>query len=661
MAGLIFPLLAVSRDLVSMSSRLIAITGCCAALLAGCEGCEPSGTCEVPYEPSKCSSSPPYNPAGIRGVDLLLVVDNTSSMGEEQGMLAGSLVQMVGTLVDPQPGWPYPPVDDLRVAVVSSDMGLMWGGNPYESGDGWPGDPPAGCGSAGDNGEFQTYPPGSTVDLEEETVECPDLDGAWAETPLETAEGDEPNPDLALQAACLSSLGTGGCSFEQPLQSAVTALGKESQVAFLRDGSLLAVLVVSDDDDCSIESNALFSAPELQGDVEERIELVCGNHPEHLYDAADIKEALLGPKDGKPGTVVFAAVAGVPTHDACQGPGHEIGDCLDHVDMQLDVMQVNDVYFFRPACQRWEGDEQLTAARPARRLVELAQELANMGYVHSICNADWTPAIDDLAALIAGNLASSCYYEALDWDPASRHSTCEVLVAYQDLDQCPTELGSVEPAMIRTWFDEDGEEHVSLDCALPHLPAELSCADNDFEASPFADGLGWYYCENVEGLEHESSAYLCDDGHDNDGDGASDCADPDCAPCVGCGGDGVECDYQTCTYFVQLTEAAYELVAGHGTRLWCEPGPWPHVDPDCRENFEDACNDGVDNDGDGVFDCRTIGGTLGHEADPRCCPMHVGEGGACVIETHEFCPGSSDEDPADACRAVAARLGCQLP
>ncbi|MBW2278831.1 MAG: hypothetical protein JRF63_15165, partial [Deltaproteobacteria bacterium] len=41
-----------------------------------------------------------------------------------------------------------------------------------------------------------------------------------------------------------------------------------------------------------------------------------------------------------------------------------------------------------------------TRAAPARRLVELALDFGSRGYVFSICNEDWSPAMNELAAVI---------------------------------------------------------------------------------------------------------------------------------------------------------------------------------------------------------------------------------------------------------------------
>jgi len=373
-------------------------------------------------------------------VDVLIIVDNSGSMREEQDLLATHAFTVLGALTDPLPSWGLQPIDDIRVAVVSSDMGIQWGGHPYdeddfEDGEGWPGSVPEGCWSPGDWGEFQVYPEGKTVDIESGVIpcgesgtqcpggwecgdlvdgvgtcqapggdgtgwECPDLGLAWAETPIEST----PNPDLAGQVACLTNLGTSGCGFEQQLQAGAIALEREDQSDFVRDGALLVVVVVTDEEDCSIESKDFFGVDEVQNLADGRVNISCGNHPEYLYDPAHFKQRFAAVKGGNPNGVLFAAVIGVPVDEACQGRGDQIGGCLDHPDMELEVVLENAAYFFKPACERYDGDQQLTKARPGRRFVELAQDFGENGYVFSICNEDWSPAMRGIAEIISNEL-----------------------------------------------------------------------------------------------------------------------------------------------------------------------------------------------------------------------------------------------------------------
>ena len=99
----------------------------------------------------------------------------------------------------------------------------------------------------------------------------------------------------------------------------------------------------------------------------------------------------------------------------------------------------------------------------------------------------------------------------------------------------------------------------------------------------------------------------CRDGQDNDGDGTTDCADPDCASSRMCGGGGTG--------------------GTGGTR----PGQTPE-DPNTESGRE--CRDGQDNDGDGIADC----------ADPDCAASRMCGGGG-TGGTGGTRPAQTPEDP----------------
>jgi hypothetical protein len=666
--------------------------------LAGCMDRQPAAVCPVPTELNETEAIM----GGFEGVDMLVVVDDSQSMQEEQEILATAFFPLVNALVNPLPGWDYAAADDVRVAIVSSDMGLQWGGHPYETGDGWPNDDlPGACGSVGDNGTFQTYGSGKAIDIQHDAIPCdgtadqcpigwtcsasestevglcqapggdgtnqtcPGMNATWAETPIGPEDEPAENDDLAFQVACLSSLGTEGCGFEQQLQSAAVALKRADQALFVRDESLLAVLVVSDEEDCSIESNELFGVPEIQDQSTGEINVACGRHQELLFGPEGYKTTFEQVKDGKQNAVVFAAIVGVPPGDGdelspCEGPGHELGNCLDHTDMQLhEVVEgtTSQATFFGPACERYDGDLLITKARPGRRYVEVAEECNNMGYLYSICRENWSPAMEDIAKLIAENLAGTCYPKPLDWDPATKQAKCDVVAAYVDLEECPFDVPDGKEVLEEEYTDGGDVTHTRIFCPLPQLDAERSCLDNDSEQ--LNGEFGWYYCEN---MDSENFNDACEDGLNNDpqDDKLIDCDDPGCDPCKACGGSGVGCE-KTCKYVVQLTDEARLKVQGQQISVQCLQ-QFSFSDPNCQENTQESCNNGEDEDGNGIWDCDAdFEADKPHAADFNCCPMEVDADNRCIVKDHGSCDGSSDDDPSDACRAHAALLACSAP
>jgi hypothetical protein len=667
-----------------------------------CMDREPAPVCPVPTELNQTAALV----GGFEGVDMLVMVDNSRSMSEEQAILATVFFPLINSLVNPLPNWDYPPADDVRVAVISSDLGLSWGGQAYTEGDGWPTSLPEGCNNFGDSGVFKTYGAGKTVSIQHDVIDCgsvaqcpagwtcnaaeggigkcqapggnganqlcPALTATWAETPIGPEDAQVPNPNLAFQVSCLSALGTVGCGFEQQLQSAAYALNRDDQASFTREKALLAVLMVTDEEDCSIQSKQLFMVPEIQNMGDGRVNVACNldANEQYLYDPSHYYQTFQS-ASGTTGGTVFAAIVGVPAGDdsPCQGAGNTIGQCLDHTKMQnIQVEEPSGsgtAWFFQPACNRMDGAVEVTKARPGRRFVSLAQQFDNMGYVYSICNADWSPAMMDIAKLIAENLAGTCYPKPLDWDPASKQAKCDVVVQYdfgsEDEAVCPAVFEAEEP-LVEEWVDADDVTQYRVYCPLPRLTAEKECKKNDFSpGSPLMSQFGWYYCENAEDLDAENFNEACNDGLDNDNNGSADCDDPGCEPCAVCGGNGMGCA-KTCKYKVELTDTAKELVRGLNISVQCLQ-QFSFTDPNCQENTERSCNDEKDNDGNGIWDCDNVtSGDNPHYADFNCCPMkEVNKGEPCEVLTHDYCPGSSNTEPSGACRQHASLLQCTPP
>ena len=417
--------------------RAILLSAALAAAVIGCGGTTSLSSDDAGPDASDTDTGAP---TALTAVDLLVVVNDSNSMNADQARLGGYLYALTMSLLAPVASSPYTAIDNLRVAAIIANMGIS--SNGVNNDEYWPGDISPPCSGFGGDGEFQTNMP-AAIELANDTipcdesgaqcpggwtclidsdagvdefgvchsdgttsVQCPDLDdGAWAET----SSGD-PNGDLAAQAACLTQQGTNGCGpFWQELQSAATALTRDDQAEFVRDSAVLAVIVLSDEDDCSMQDGqALFAEDELADPTLGEIWLACERHPEHLLPPSHFYDVLTGLKPSAD-AVVYAAIAGVPWTGedpegaaACEGSGDQIGSCLDQEAMQLEP--VGDILHWR-ACTEQVGATVITEAAPGRRFVELATEFGANGYVYSICNADWSPAFDALGAMIAGKLA----------------------------------------------------------------------------------------------------------------------------------------------------------------------------------------------------------------------------------------------------------------
>jgi hypothetical protein len=350
------------------------------------------------------------------GVDLLLVVDNSNSMAEEQASLAAELPSLVRSLVEPpdadadgQPDWV--PIPDLRVGVVTTDMGT--GGFAVTT-----------CvrSDFGDDGVLRT-------------AGNPGLTGCMATYPpfLQfEPSGGTPAEAFAADVSCVATVGTGGCGFEQPLEAALKALSPAAPTAstgpgyvpprffrdtrghgdgandgFVRDDSLLAVVVVTDEEDCSALDPTFFdpSSP-TYGATD--LNLRCSVHAaEALHPVSRYVEGLAALRAGRPDLLAFALIAGVPPDLASPEPTDEAYAAIladERMQERIDPAMPTRLV---PSCNvPGRG-----VAFPPRRLVEVARGLgAARSTVQSICQADFSPAAGAIARLV-GTRACRRYEE----------------------------------------------------------------------------------------------------------------------------------------------------------------------------------------------------------------------------------------------------------
>jgi len=202
-------------------------TVACLALgvVAGCGKGDPAGSGTQSIVPAS------EVPGGAGGVDILFMIDNSSSMTSMQQKLVAQIPMFLQTLQSAAQ-----PLSDFHIAVVSSDMGA-------------PGDATAsiGCTAGGDQGIFQSQPRG-------------DCQGALAPGASYISNvGGVANytGQLTDVLACITPLGANGCGFEHQLASVARALGADGQPAptanagFLRQDAELAIFLLTNEDDCS--------------------------------------------------------------------------------------------------------------------------------------------------------------------------------------------------------------------------------------------------------------------------------------------------------------------------------------------------------------------------------------------------------------------------
>jgi hypothetical protein len=169
-----------------------------------------------------------------RELDLLFIIDNSGSMAQEHASLETRFPELVGYL-----GKLAGTLPDLHIGVTSSDMGT--GAIVLDDPRCRPGD--------GDGGRLH----GDTCAALQGQSFMSDILGPNG-TRIRSYTGD-----LGAAFTCAADLGIDGCGFEQHLAAMQAALEPGANPGFVREHAQLAVIILADEDDCSVDDERLFT------------------------------------------------------------------------------------------------------------------------------------------------------------------------------------------------------------------------------------------------------------------------------------------------------------------------------------------------------------------------------------------------------------------
>ena len=179
-----------------------------------------------------------------RSLDLLLQIDDSGGTAELQASLGAAIPVLLDSLSRIEGGLP-----DLHLGVVTSDLGTIGSSSPDPA-------PPVGqvgqggCAGAGRDGALLTS--GASIT---DVYLIDEADGIG---------GRRRNYQGALDPTIgqMLAIGSTGCGFEQPLAATRRALTRPDHAGFLRPEASLAIVLVADEDDCSVRDPELFTADE---------------------------------------------------------------------------------------------------------------------------------------------------------------------------------------------------------------------------------------------------------------------------------------------------------------------------------------------------------------------------------------------------------------
>lgn len=414
----------------------------------------------------------------VDSVDILFEVDNSNSMRDNQSNLARQFDVLISQLVSPpdrdMDGRPdYPPVKSLHVGVVSSDLGT-------------PGSVVPSCvnSDVGDDGllnpirngqSMRGHQPWTTARAGDRPARCT-MDPNQYPSFLEFDAATSNAADFREDFVCNAFLSVGGCGLEQQLESVYRALvvhnpraqpgNMDPNAGFVRDNAVLAIVIVSDEEDGSTRdcryaeggmpcTDALGVFDSTSGawaaaDLNLRFYMYQTGSPQdptwpldRYIDPAHPNRGFTSLKLNKPSQVIFATIAGVPLQlpmvAGANPPQVDWATLLDTnggiatmsnegpISMRQANMDPQCSTRVVPACRR-EGTSydpmrpacdttQQYFAWPSRRIVEVARRFDTTyhgnGAVSSICANDYSPALQTIVQRIQRQLSGRCLSRAL--------------------------------------------------------------------------------------------------------------------------------------------------------------------------------------------------------------------------------------------------------
>jgi hypothetical protein len=235
------------RAAIASSCLSLAASGLLSGLLAGAlTGCPDRSISKV--DPLQGRVEFKDIPVTVnRDLDLLFLVDDSPSMGDKQTNLAANFPKFIDVLNTIPGGLP-----NVHIAVVTSDLGSKGAADPAPGpGIGTLGS--GGCSGTGKAGNMQLF--GAPVSGGQYISDIGQPDGSR----VKNYTGN-----LTDVFKTMAKAGAGGCGFEQHLEAVRQALqpSNATNIGFLRDDAFLAVIIIADEDDCSMAHSSLLVSNE---------------------------------------------------------------------------------------------------------------------------------------------------------------------------------------------------------------------------------------------------------------------------------------------------------------------------------------------------------------------------------------------------------------
>ena len=358
-----------------------------------------------------------YEVNPIRDIDILFMVDNSPSMEQEQANLGRNFPAFIDELKKIPGGLP-----NVHIGVISSDLGAgptpLMGGCPTVAGDRGILQAKAGCGINGGDRFLKSEPNGTA-------------------NPTVNFQGD-----LGTVFSCMAKLGVTGCGYEHQLQSTRVALYDsvtKENTGFLRENAFLAIILITDEDDCSADINTnLFTddatfagtaasfrcaqvghlcngmVPPISGTFTANLSDCEPNEMGRLIKVEDVVTSIRAVKPRPDQQIIVSGIFGWP--NTLAGAQYRYYKNPNDID-------------YAPICESANG--QATAALRMKKFVDA---FGSNGSFFPICQDDFRPAMKQIGEKLAAKLGNPCISAPLvDTKPETGiQADCQVI------DQVPS-------------------------------------------------------------------------------------------------------------------------------------------------------------------------------------------------------------------------------
>jgi hypothetical protein len=358
-------------------------------------------------------------------LDLVFMIDNSYSMAPLQSELVAALPQFMDALKDPQTGG----LPDIHIGVISSDLGAGRSIVP-------------GCARiGGDQGSFHNEgrnPIGCRTPTDPFIIDSIKPDGTRA-----TNFGDG---DITDVFSCIALIGDRGCGFESQFGSVLAALGGAgSNPGFLRPDAALAVVMLTNEDDCTAPPDSDLFNPNMTSPADPygalssyrctEFGIACDQPLPHQAPATPVTLTNCRSKeDGRllkvsdfvsqlkatkadPSKIFFGAIAALGTTGmgSSLAPVRQITIASTTVSTGAGAVPAP-VLTHVPGCEAYAGDAAL-------RIWDAVE--AMNGSFASICQTSYANALTEMAKQIKGKLNGPCVQGKVAHDAAGAPS-CKI-------------------------------------------------------------------------------------------------------------------------------------------------------------------------------------------------------------------------------------------